>query len=1337
MRTRLSSLLAVLAVVLVAVLSPSTAWAGTGNGNNGTVKIDGADVEASKDNDPHVGCAFNVEWYNFDKGSDIVSTVTFEMQSPTGDVALSVDGDSRKFVGADAAGGGQDLDGVEKYTLSFYGAPHPQQGYHVKMTTSTPGSNGTDTKSKVFWVTGCAQAAPAMTLTKTVADSDDADSIGSLGETLTYAFSVTNTGNVPLTNVKVLDAQIPSLRTATTCATTLAVGATASCNFPDATHVVTDNDIARGSVVNTATGSANPPLGSPLSTTASATISTPATPALKLTKTVRDSDDADTIGSLGETLTYTFSVTNTGNVPLTNVVVTDKKIPALANGATCLGSLAVGATSTCTSLPAATHVVTADDVANGSVPNTASATATPGNGAAPSTTASATIASPAAPAITMTKSVRDSDDADTVASEGETLTYSFTVKNTGNVPLTNVTVKDAMIPALASGALCVSSLAVGETTTCPSLPAATHVTTGPEAASGILVNTATSSATPPSGSPVTAAAQASIGTRPSAPSISLTKSVRDSDDADAIGSLNEVLTYSFTVRNTGNVPLTNVKITDPMIPALKNGGLCAANLAVGATTSCPQLAVATHTVTADDIAAGSVDNTATGSAAPPSGAAVTSTATATISTPALPALRMTKTVKDSNDVDSIGSLGEVLTYTFRITNTGNAPLSNVTLTDPMIPALKDGVVCATTLAVNASTTCSGVAAQHTVNADDIARGSVDNTATGSGTGPRGQAVSTTATATIATPANPAISMTKVVADSDDADSLASEDEVLTYTFTVTNTGNVPLTDVVVTDPMIPALAGGGACVATLAVGATTSCPALPTATHRVTAEEVTHRTLTNTATTTATPPTGDKVTSSATATIGTMKTPVTHPSIRLDKDVADSPDADSLASEGETLTYSFTVTNTGDVPLTDVRITDNLIPALAGGAACVASLAAGETTTCPALPATTYVTSASDVANGAVVNTATVTGNPAKGSPVTSTDSVTIPTKSSTPPPPGTAAMKMTKSVADSDDADNLAAAGEQLTYSFTVTNTGDVALSNVRVTDAMIPALKNGALCVASLPAGETTRCPELPVATYLTTAGDVGSGSVVNHATSTATPATGSPVTAAAQASIGTFSPDSGDPTHFNWDWRYDDPSCTALTVTYPSDLPDNQANDVNVRIVTDTGEFTLNFHDNEGFFNDNGNTHSFDYLSHPGWPAGTTSYRVVWTQVAGTNYHWTGSVPCRINSDGDPTTDDQVQAVTQITGWRTSTVTIGRGSAPSADTVDLAQADGAPVVLQRLVSGRWTSVTTVTTDATDARVTFPKLTRAGTYKFRLAVPETQDITGATTGAFTVRVR
>lgn len=96
------------------------------------------------------------------------------------------------------------------------------------------------------------------------------------------------------------------------------------------------------------------------------------------------------------------------------------------------------------------------------------------------------------------------------------------------------------------------------------------------------------------------------------------------------------------------------------------------------------------------------------------------------------------------------------------------------------------------------------------------------------------------------------------------------------------------------------------------------------------------------------------------------------------------------------------------------------------------------------------------------------------------------------------------------------------------------------------------------------------------------------------------------------------------FNWDWRYDNPSCSALTVNYPSDIPAGQSNDVNVRIINlgdGGGEVTLNFHNNSGTWN---GTQSFKYSEHPQWP-GWSFYKVVWTQVGGTNYHWQGEVTC----------------------------------------------------------------------------------------------------------------
>lgn len=126
-------------------------------GNNGTIKIDGLAFDDAPDNEPHVGCTFQLDFYGFDEatGGAFSAGVTFAVQPPTGrDVIL---GDT-VFIGEDPAGGGTDLDASRTYDLSSALAgysPHPQQGYHVKVTVNAPGSIGADTKYKVFWVTDC------------------------------------------------------------------------------------------------------------------------------------------------------------------------------------------------------------------------------------------------------------------------------------------------------------------------------------------------------------------------------------------------------------------------------------------------------------------------------------------------------------------------------------------------------------------------------------------------------------------------------------------------------------------------------------------------------------------------------------------------------------------------------------------------------------------------------------------------------------------------------------------------------------------------------------------------------------------------------------------------------------------------------------------------------------------------------------------------------------------------------------------------------------------------------------------------------------------------------
>jgi hypothetical protein len=137
-------------------------------GNNGTIKIDGVAFDDAPNNEPHVGCTFQVDFYGFDEG-DLYADVTFETQPPTSPKVLRTD---TVFIGGDANGGGTDLDASKTYTLNFAGLdPQPNQGYHVKLTVQADGAQGADTKHKVFWVTGCTP--PTTTTTTTTVPPPD------------------------------------------------------------------------------------------------------------------------------------------------------------------------------------------------------------------------------------------------------------------------------------------------------------------------------------------------------------------------------------------------------------------------------------------------------------------------------------------------------------------------------------------------------------------------------------------------------------------------------------------------------------------------------------------------------------------------------------------------------------------------------------------------------------------------------------------------------------------------------------------------------------------------------------------------------------------------------------------------------------------------------------------------------------------------------------------------------------------------------------------------------------------------------------------------------------
>jgi len=122
--------------------------------NNGVVKVDARPFDDAPDNEPHVGCTFQIDFHGYDEGY-LEATYLLELHSPPG--SGTVLGGTTP-IGEDLAGGGRDLDAsltirLEDEVAASREEPHPNQGFHVKLTVEAEGSIGADTKHKVFWVT--------------------------------------------------------------------------------------------------------------------------------------------------------------------------------------------------------------------------------------------------------------------------------------------------------------------------------------------------------------------------------------------------------------------------------------------------------------------------------------------------------------------------------------------------------------------------------------------------------------------------------------------------------------------------------------------------------------------------------------------------------------------------------------------------------------------------------------------------------------------------------------------------------------------------------------------------------------------------------------------------------------------------------------------------------------------------------------------------------------------------------------------------------------------------------------------------------------------------------
>lgn len=524
--------------------------------------------------------------------------------------------------------------------------------------------------------------------------------------------------------------------------------------------------------------------------------------------------------------------------------------------------------------------------------------------------------------------------------------------------------------------------------------------------------------------------------------------------------------WEYVVHNTGNVRLTEIVVTDNrgVVVTCPRSGLSA-----GQSMTCTG---------SGTVAPGQYGNVGTVTANPPSGSV------ATDSDPSHylgvefilgePAIALEKLVNGQDADSATGptiSQGSPVTWSYLVTNTGGVGLTGVTVadSDPVV-----SVSCPrTSLDVGGSMICtaSGTAVE----------GQYSNVGAVSASG-GGKTVSASDPAfyfglpQLSTDA-PAIEIEKLT-NGYDADGVASAPQLLqgdavVWTYVVTNTGNIALSDVAVSDDQ----------------GVEVSCPRttlepgeqmLCTGSGTAVASEECYE---NVGTVVATPPQGDNVTDSdpshycAEEVVGEASIHIEKYTNGADADVAPGP----ALTEGDAVQWVYVVTNTGDVTLTGVTVTDDqgVSVTCSGGQPFVLE------------PAQTKTCFGNGVAGiGQYANVGTASGTPeGGGDAVGDSDPSHYFGEEALAEPEIDLEKKTNGSDADTPTGPVLTV-GDPVTWTYLVTNTGDVPLTGIAVSDDQLGAIP----CPkAVLDPGESMTC---------SASGTAEAGQYANVGTASGTP-------------------------------------------------------------------------------------------------------------------------------------------------------------------------------------------------------------------------------------------
>ena len=231
---------------------------------------------------------------------------------------------------------------------------------HTVSSAADAGYNGVTADSVVVTVDDDETASLELTLTMPAPVHGDTDQDGkvNLGDTLTYTATATNSGNVTLENVNVKDALVD---TGGADCVSLDIGAACALTV---TYTIAQADVDAGKVANTATATAT----GAAEKTATRETAVDQVEGLTLEKTAT----AAGFDGAGESIDYSYKVTNTGTVTLAGTLeIVDDKIQS--GDVTCpavpAGGLAPGAFLSCTG----SYTTVQADVDAGQVTNRASA----------------------------------------------------------------------------------------------------------------------------------------------------------------------------------------------------------------------------------------------------------------------------------------------------------------------------------------------------------------------------------------------------------------------------------------------------------------------------------------------------------------------------------------------------------------------------------------------------------------------------------------------------------------------------------------------------------------------------------------------------------------------------------------------------------------------------------------------------------------------------------------------------------------------------------------------------------------------------------------------------